>query len=99
MDNSDERNILWGILSYLFFIVGLILTLVWWQNRKTNAKASLVGFVTCLATVVAYQIIKMLTYAIIPGLLTAVLFKLLFDLLVFIGGLVFVILYAKKLNE
>lgn len=99
MDNSDERNILWAVLSYIFVVVGIVLTLVWWQDRRTNAKASLVGFVTSLVAVVIYEIFKILTYAIISGLLTAVLIKLLLDLLVFIGGLVFVILYAKKLNE
>lgn len=99
MDSSDGRNILWAVLSYIFVVVGIVLTLVWWQDRRTNAKASLVGFVTSLIVVVIYQIVKMLTYAIISGLLTAVLIKLLLDLLVFIGGLVFVILYAKKLNE
>lgn len=99
MDSSDGRNILWAVLSYIFVVVGIILTLVWWQDRRTNAKASLVGFVISLIVVVIYQIVKMLTYAIISGLLIAILIKLLLDLLIFIGGLVFVILYAKKLNE
>lgn len=98
MDNSDSRNILWAVLSYIFVIVGIVLTLVWWKDKNTNAKASLVGFVASLVTVVIYKIVKLILYAIAP-IGVVFLVKMLVDLLVFIGGLVFVILYAKKLNE
>ena len=42
-DESDNHNVLWSVLSYFIFIVGIILALVWWKSRNTNAKAALYG--------------------------------------------------------
>lgn len=40
---NNKRNIGWGILGFFFPIVGLILFLVWKNNRKENAKVAAIG--------------------------------------------------------
>lgn len=42
-DESSGSNFLWGLLSFVFPLVGLILAIVWWRDRHSNAKACLIG--------------------------------------------------------
>lgn len=42
-DESQGSNFLWGLLSLIFPIVGLVLAIVWWRDRHRNAKACLIG--------------------------------------------------------
>ena len=49
VDESSGSNFLWGLLSFVFPLVGLILAIVWWRDRHSNAKACLIGLLinTC----------------------------------------------------
>lgn len=42
-DESQGSNFLWGLLSLAFPMVGLVLAIVWWRDRHSNAKACLIG--------------------------------------------------------
>lgn len=94
-DESDNHNILWSVLSYLFFIVGLVLTIVWWKNRNTNAKAALYGTACSVVVFVISKVLK------------AVLFSNSFNpvgyfigaFLVFMVGLVAAIILGKRAND
>lgn len=41
-DESDNNNIVWGLLSFFLPIVGFILAIVWWRERHSNAKVCLI---------------------------------------------------------
>lgn len=94
-DQSDDHNILWSVLSYFIFIVGLILAIVWWKNRNTNAKAALYGTGCSIVVLVIDRILK------------AILLSNSFNFIgyfigmfvMFIVGLVAAIMLGKRAND
>lgn len=44
-DRSDNLGVLWFLLGLFFPIVGLVLQIVWWQDRRRNAKAAMWGWI------------------------------------------------------
>lgn len=44
-DQSTGSNFWWGVLSFFFPLVGLILQIVWWKTRHSNAKACMWGWI------------------------------------------------------
>lgn len=44
-DRSDNLGVLWFLLGFFFPIVGLVLQIVWWQDRHRNAKAAMWGWI------------------------------------------------------
>lgn len=48
-DESSGSNFLWGLLSFVFPMVGLVLAIVWWRDRHSNAKACLIGMLIPVA--------------------------------------------------
>lgn len=94
-DQSDDHNILWAVLSYLFGIVGIILALVWWKNRNTNAKAALYGTGCGIVLLVVNRILK------------AIFLSSSFNMvgysigvfIIFVVGLVAAIMLGKRAND
>lgn len=92
MDNSDDRNILWGILSFIFSIVGIILGAVWWKNRNTNAKVCLYSALGGFGIFIMQRIVSHLAGY-------HIFISMFLELALFVAGLVAVIMWAKKVNE
>ena len=53
----DEGGILWGLLGCCIPIVGLILFLVWKDNKPKSAKAAGIGALVSVACTVVFYII------------------------------------------
>ena len=94
-DQSDDHNILWSILSYLFLIVGIILALVWWKSRNTNAKTALYGSGCSIALLVVNRILK----AIFLSNSFNIIGYSIGVLVVFVVGLVVAIMLGKRAND
>lgn len=94
-DQSDDHNILWSVLSYLFFIVGIILALVWWKGRNTNAKAALYGTGCSIAVLVVNRILK----AVLLSNSFNIMGYFIGVLIAFIVGLVAAIMLGKRAND
>lgn len=44
-DESTGINFWWGVLSFVIPVVGIVLQIVWWKNRRSNAKACMIGWI------------------------------------------------------
>lgn len=83
------------MLSYFIFIVGIILAIVWWKSRNTNAKAALYGTGCSIVVLVIDRILK------------AILFSNSFNFIgyfigmfvMFVVGLVAAIMLGKQAND
>ena len=94
-DQSDDHNILWSVLSYLFLIVGIILALVWWKSRNTNAKAALYGSGCSIVLLVVNRILKAIFLSNSFNLIGYSVGVL----VVFVVGLVAAIMLGKRAND
>ena len=94
-DQSDDHNILWSVLSYFIFIVGIILAIVWWKSRNTNAKAALYGSGCSIVLLVVNRILK----AIFLSNSFNVIGYSIGVLVVFVVGLVAAIMLGKRANN
>lgn len=64
-DQSTGINFWWGVLSFFFPLVGLILQIVWWKTRHSNAKACMWGWIAgCAVQVVVFFLLPALFAAI-----------------------------------
>lgn len=64
-DQSTGSNFWWGVLSFFFPLVGLILQIVWWKTRHSNAKACMWGWIAgCVVQVVVFFLLPALFAAI-----------------------------------
>lgn len=94
-DQSDDHNILWSVLSYFIFIVGIILAIVWWKSRNTNAKAALYGTGCSIVVLVIDRILK----AVLLSNSFNIMGYFIGVLIVFVVGLVAAIMLGKRAND
>lgn len=94
-DESDNHNVLWSVLSYFIFIVGIILALVWWKSRNTNAKAALYGTGCSIVVLVVDRILK----AVLLSNSFNFIGYLVGTLVMFIIGLVAAIMLGNRVNN
>lgn len=68
VENSNNMSILWGVLGFLVPLLGLILFLVWREEKPKDAKAAgiggLIGFVGNIILSIIYFILSVLLYVI-----------------------------------
>lgn len=94
-DQSDDHNVLWSVLSYFIFIVGIILALVWWKSRNTNAKAALYGTGCSIVVLVVDRILK----AVLLSSSFNFIGYLVGTLVMFIVGLIAAIMLGNRANN
>ena len=67
VSNTDSGNFGWGILGFFFPIVGLILFLIWKDEKPLTSKAAgmgaLIGFISSIVLLVITTIIAVTTYS------------------------------------
>ena len=56
---NDKGGFLWGLLGCCIPIVGLILFLVWREQKPKTAKAAGIGALVCIILAVIYYIIML----------------------------------------
>lgn len=84
-----------GFLAYLIPIVGIILAIIWWRNRRINAKMCLIS---ALIGPIQALLATLLAEPVYPNGYIQMLLSICL-LIVMLAGVIIVIIYGHHLNQ